>query len=122
MKKPGDVVSKLKELNDLEKKFNEGEDRFNEVRQFLGKILSEGIYVSFVGFDRTILYFLLKLILPVAFAAILAYIDTVWIVVIVPGLFFVYFCAQLFYIRAKTSSSDWVTFFIFIMISYTSGV
>jgi len=56
--------------------------------------------------------------LPVVFAAILVYLDTAWIAIIVPILFFVYFCVQLFYVRAKTSSSDYFVFAIFMMVGY----
>jgi len=36
MDKVGDVENKRKQLNGLERKFNRGEDRFDEVKSFLG--------------------------------------------------------------------------------------
>ena len=38
MNKKGDVERKRKELNGLERKFNRGEDRFDEVKSLLGQI------------------------------------------------------------------------------------
>ena len=122
MKKAGDVESKRAQLNSLERKFNTEEDRFDELKQFIGQIQSEGLYSSFSGFDRSILHVLLKMILPVAFASILVYLDTVWLVIIVPVLFLVYFCVQLLWIRAKNSSKDWFIFAIFMMTGYLSGL
>ena len=64
-------------LTNLEKKFNQGENRFEEVKQTIGTIQSEGIYPSIVGFKRPLLYITLKVIMPVPFAAILVFVDTV---------------------------------------------
>jgi hypothetical protein len=62
------------------------------------------------------------LMLPVVFAAILVFLDTAWIVIIVPGLLTIYFIVQLFVIRAKNLKSDWFIFAIFMMVGYTSGL
>ena len=76
--------------------------------------------MSIVGFDRSILFVSIKLMMPVGFAAILVYLDTPWTVIMVPGLFLVYFCVQLLWIQAKTSLNDWLIFVIFMLVSYTS--
>jgi hypothetical protein len=80
------------ELTDLEKEFNKEEDRFGEVRETIGSIQSEGIYPSIVGFKRTLLYTLLKIIITLPFAAILVFVDTNWITTVsVLVLFLTYF-------------------------------
>jgi hypothetical protein len=66
----------------LERKFNEEEDRFGEVRETIGSIQSEGIYPSIVGFIRPLLSILLKIIIPLLFSAILVWVDTNWIVMV----------------------------------------
>jgi len=79
-------------LTDLEKEFNKEEDRFGEVRETIGSIQSEGIYPSIVGFKRSLLSILLKVIIPVPFAAILVFVDTNWIIFVsVLVLFLAYF-------------------------------
>jgi hypothetical protein len=83
-------------LNNLEKHFNEEEDRFEELKRYFGQIKSQGLYTSVDGFDRSLLHMLLKLIMPVVLALLLVFIDTAWILIIlVPGLFHVYFNLQL---------------------------
>ena len=80
------------ELTDLEKEFDREEDRFGELRQTVGSIHSEGIYPSIVGFKRPLIFILLKVIVPVTFAAILVWVDTPWInMVSVLFLFLTYF-------------------------------
>jgi len=80
------------ELTDLETEFNREEDRFGEVKETIGGIQSEGIYPSIVGFKRPMLLTLLKLIIPLPFAAILVFVDFNWINMIsVLILFLVYF-------------------------------
>jgi hypothetical protein len=64
------------DLNDLEKEFTTEEDRAGELRKTVGRIQSEGIYPSVDGFKRPLLSILLKIIIPVAFAAILVFVDT----------------------------------------------
>jgi len=66
-------------LTELEKSTDREEGRFGELRQTIGSIQSEDIYPSVVGFERSVLYILLKVIMPVSFAAILVFVDTVWV-------------------------------------------
>jgi len=68
-------------LTELEKSTDKKEGRFGELKQTIGSTQSEDIYPSIVGFKRSVLYVLLKLIMPVLFAAILVFVDTVWIAV-----------------------------------------
>ena len=68
-------------LTELEKSTDKEEGRFGELKQTIGSTQSEDIYPSIVGFKRSVLYVLLKLIMPVLFAAILVFVDTVWIAV-----------------------------------------
>ena len=65
----------------MEKEFNYGEDRFDEVKQTIGDVQSEDIYPSIVGFKRPLISILIKVIMPVVFAAILVFVDTVWIAI-----------------------------------------
>jgi len=68
-------------LTNLDKSTDREEARFGELRQTIGSTQNEDIYPSVVGFERSVLYVLLKLIMPVLFAAILVFVDTVWIAV-----------------------------------------
>ena len=63
----------------LEKYFNREEGRFSELHRTLGVFQSENLYPSIVGFDRSLFYILVKMILPVPFAAILVFVDCTWI-------------------------------------------
>ena len=82
---------------------------------------SEGLYTSYVGFDRSLLYFLLKWAMQVIFAAILVFLDIdLAVFLLVSLLFLIYFGLQLGKIRAKTSSSEWLTFLIFSLLLYTT--
>jgi hypothetical protein len=57
--------------------------------------------------------------MPVVLASILVFLDTAWILIIlVPGLFHVYFNLQLYAIRAKTSANEWMTFALFMVVGY----
>ena len=79
-------------LNKLEKLTDKEEGRFGELRHTIGSIQSEGIYPSIVGFKRSLLSTLLKVIIPVPFAAILVFVDTNWIIFVsVLVLFLAYF-------------------------------
>ena len=101
----------------MEKEFNYGESRFTEIKQTVGSIQSEGIYPSIVGFKRPLIYMLIKVILPVPFAAILVFVDTLWIAVAsLIVLFLGYFTVQLYFVKAKTS---W-NFVLFMITSYVS--
>ena len=105
----------------MEKKFNQGENRFEEVKQTIGTIQSEGIYPSIVGFKRPILYILLKVIMPVPFAAILVFVDTVWIAVpSIICLLFGYFVLQLYFVQTNNSVKELVNFGLFMTICYIS--
>ena len=80
------------ELTYLEKEFNRGENRFGELRETIGRVKSEGIYPSIKGFKRSLLSTLLKIIIPLPFAAILVFVDTNWITMVsVLILFLAYF-------------------------------
>jgi len=71
------------------------EDRFEEMKRFVGQIQSEGLYPSYVGFDRCMYYLLGKQMLPVVFAMILVFLDTDWVVILaVLTLFIAYFVLQ----------------------------
>ena len=101
----------------MEKEFNYGEDRFGEVKQTVGGIQSEGIYPSIVGFKRPLIYMLLKVIMPVLFATILVFVDTIWIAVASLIVLFVgYFIAQLYFVKAKNC---W-NFILYMVASYVS--
>ena len=63
-------------LTDLEKEFNYNENRFEEVRKTIGSNQSEGIYPSLVGFKRSLIHTLLKILIPVPFTAILVFVDS----------------------------------------------
>jgi len=101
--------------------FNKEENRFGEVREAIGSIQSEGIYPSVVGLERSILYILLKLIMPVLFAAILVFVDTVWIAVCsLLLLFLAYFVMQLFFVQANISRKELLNCGLFIFVGYIS--
>jgi hypothetical protein len=66
-------------LSNLEKFQNKEENRSKELQQTIGITQSQDIYPSIVGFKRSVLHILLKLVMPVSFAAILVFVDTVWV-------------------------------------------
>jgi hypothetical protein len=105
----------------LEKEFNKEEDRFGEVRDTIGSIQSEGIYPSIVGFKRSLLSILLKVIIPVPFAAILVFVDTNWITFVsVLVLFLAYFVLQFYFLQANTSTKELLNTGVFILAGYIS--
>ena len=105
----------------MDKKFNQGENRFDEVKQTIGTIQSEGIYPSIVGFKRPLLYVLFKVIMPLPFAAILVFVDTVWIAVpSIICLLFGYFVLQLWFVQANTSIKELLNFGLFMTVCYIS--
>ena len=61
-------------LTNLEREFNNNENRFGEVKEIIG-VQSEDIYPSIVGFKRPLFSTFLKVIFPVPFAAILVFVD-----------------------------------------------
>jgi len=77
--KPSDIRV---ELTNLEKEFNKAEDHFGEIRNTIGSIQGEGIYPSIVGFIRPVLSTLLKIIIPILFAAILVWSDINWMTMV----------------------------------------
>jgi hypothetical protein len=66
-------------LTDLEKSTNTEEARFTELRHTIGTTQSDGIYPSVVGLERSVFYVLFKVVMPVLFAAILVFVDVVWV-------------------------------------------
>ena len=105
----------------MEKEFNKEEDRFGEVRETIGSIQSEGIYPSIVGFKRSLLSTLLKVIIPVPFAAILVFVDTNWIIIVsVLVLFLAYFVLQFYFLQANTSTKELLNTGVFILAGYIS--
>ena len=79
---------------------------------------SEGIYPSIVGFKRPLLHILLKVIMPVPFAVILVFVDTLWIAVASLIVLFVgYFTVQLYFVKAETFTFK---FGLFMMMGYIS--
>jgi len=64
-------------LANLESEFLKEENRFEEIKQTIGSMQSEGIYPSIVGFRRPLAYILIKLTFPVLFAVILVFVNTV---------------------------------------------
>ena len=108
-------------LTDLEIEFNFWEDRFGEVQETIGSFQSEGIYPSIVGFRRPLLSTLLKLIIIVIFAAILVWVDTNWLtLVLVLVLFLVYFVSQFYFLQANTSTKEKVNAGVIILTGYIS--
>ena len=108
-------------LTNLEKKFNYEENRFGDVQRTIGRVQSEGLYPSIVGFERSLLHVLLKVILPVTFAAILVFIDTVWIAVCSLLLLLVcYFVLQQFFVKANISRRELLNCGLFILVGYVS--
>jgi len=74
-----------------------------------------------MGFERSVLYVLLKLILPVVFAAILVFVDTVWIAVTsLPLLFLTYFVLQVCFIKADISKRELLNGGLFMFVGYIS--
>ena len=74
-----------------------------------------------MGLERSVLYVLLKLIMPVLFAAILVFVDTVWIAVcslltLLPG----YFVLQIYFVRANISMRELLNCGLFIFVGYIS--
>ena len=122
MEELGTRASDLREyLTDLEKEFNKEEDRFEQVRETIGSIQGEGIYPSIVGFKRPLLSTLLKLILPVIFAAILVWVGTNWLtLVLVLVLFLAYFVSQFYFLQINTSTKELLNTWIFILAGYIS--
>jgi len=122
MEELGTKASDLREyLTDLEKEFNKEEDRFEQVRETIGSIQGEGIYPSIVGFKRPLLSTMLKLILPVIFAAILVWVGTNWLtLVLVLVLFLAYFVSQFYFLQVNTSTKELLNTCIFILAGYIS--
>ena len=105
----------------METEFNKEEDRFREVRETIGIIQSEGIYPSIVGFIRPLLLTLLKVIIPLLFAAILVWVDTNWMTMVSAlVLFLVYFVLQLVFLQTNTSTRELWTVGLFILAGYIS--
>ena len=105
----------------MDKEFNKEENRFGELKQTIGTIQSEGIYPSIVGFKRPLLHILLKVIMPVPFAAILVFVDTVWIAVpSIICLLFGYFVLQLYFVQTNNSVKELLNFGLFMTICYIS--
>jgi hypothetical protein len=74
-----------------------------------------------MGLERSVLYVLLKLIMPVLFAAILVFVDTVLIAVCsLLLLLLAYFVVQLFFVQANTSRKELLNFSLFIFVGYIS--
>jgi len=115
------ILMNINDLNKLEKEFNTEENRFEQLAQTIGNIQSENIYPSIVGFERSVLYILLKLIMPVIFAAILVFVDTVWIAVwSVLMLFLGYFVLQLYFVKANISGREFLNYGLFMFVGYFS--
>jgi hypothetical protein len=109
------------DLTDLETEFNKEEDRFGEVRETIGSIQSEGIYPSIVGFKRPLLSTLLKLIIPILFAAILVWVDINWMTMVsVFVLFLAYFVLNNYVLQANTSTKEWLNTGSLILAGYIS--
>jgi hypothetical protein len=105
----------------LEKEFNEEENRFGEVRETIGSIQGGGIYPSIVGFIRPLLSTLLKVIIPLLFAAILVWVDTNAITLVaVLVLFLAYFVVQILWLRANNSTRELLNAGVFILAGYIS--
>ena len=101
--------------------FNKEEDRFREVRETIGIIQSEGIYSSIVGFIRPLLFTLLKVIIPLLFAAILVWLDINWMTMVsVFVLFLAYFVLHLCFLQANTSTKELLNTGLFILAGYIS--
>ena len=74
-----------------------------------------------MGLERSVLYVLLKLIMPVLFAAILVFVDTVWIAVCsLLILLLGYFVLQIYFVRANTSMRELLNCGLFIFVGYIS--
>jgi hypothetical protein len=117
-KKPLDI---REELNDLEKEFNKEENRFGEVRETIGSVQGEGIYPSIVGFKRPLLSALLKIIIPLPFAAILVWVETNWLtLVLLLVLILAYFLVKFYWLRAITPTREWLNASVFILAGYIS--
>jgi len=83
----------IENLTDLEKEFNQAENRFEELPRTFGR---HELYPSIVGFDRSVYYMLFKVAKPLPFAIILVFVDSNWIAILcVPCLFVGYFCLQM---------------------------
>jgi len=101
--------------------FNKEEDRFGEVREAIGSIQSEGIYPSIVGFKRPLLSTLLKLIIPILFAAILVWLEINWMTMVsVFVLFLAYFVLHFYFLKANTSTKELLNTGLFILAGYIS--
>jgi len=74
-----------------------------------------------VGFERSVLHILLKLIIPVLFAAILVFIDTVWIAACsLLMLFLGYFVLQFYFVKANICKKELLNFGFFLFVGYIS--
>ena len=108
-------------LTNLEKLTDNEENRFGEIRETIGNIQSEHVYPSIVGFERAVLYILLKLIKPILFAAILVFVDTVWIAVSsLLILFLGYFALQFYFVKVNMSRRELLNFGSYMLVGYIS--
>ena len=74
-----------------------------------------------MGLERSVLYVLLKLIIPVLFAAILVFVDTVWIAISsLPLLFLTYFVLQVCFLKADISMRELLNGGLFMFVGYIS--
>jgi hypothetical protein len=74
-----------------------------------------------VGFERAVLYILLKLIKPILFAAILVFVDTVWIAVSsLLILFLGYFALQFYFVKVNMSRRELLNFGSYMLVGYIS--
>ena len=72
--------------------------------------------VSVVGFERSVIHLVLKIMLPIPFAAILVFSDTTTVTITsVLSLLFFYHLLQLYYVRA---SSKKIPSLIYLMVAY----
>jgi hypothetical protein len=91
------------------------------VRETIGIIQSEGIYPSIVGFIRPLLFTLLKVIIPLLFAAILVWLDIKWMTLVsVFVLFLAYFVLHFYFLKANTSTKELLNTGLFILAGYIS--
>ena len=108
----------MDKLTNLEKEFYSSEYRFKEVTQTIGTIQTEGMKI---GFKRPLFHVLIKVIMPMPFAVILTFVDTIWIAVLaLIGLFLGYFILQLYFVKANTNGRELMNCGMFLIVGYIS--
>ena len=102
------IGKKIESLNQLEQEFNEEENRFKEIEYFFGS----DVYPAAIGFDRSILFLLLKYLRPLPLALIVVFIDYKWLGIIAAMI------VHHFYFCLVVREESWRKFLVFMGLCY----